>query len=86
MIRGKCVSSVSGFNATEWPTVFVEVPVAGHKVFKLPTIVGALNTQTQPTVTDSVTSLTVSSVAHRIGVFLGSMGWHLDAYIEVTLS
>lgn len=86
MIRGKCVSSVLGFDTTKWPTYFVAVPIIGNLVYQLPTVVGDLNTYTIPAITESVTHLTVSAVAHRQSIFLGGSGYYWEAYVEVTLS
>lgn len=86
MLRGKCVSAASGFNSAEWPTVFVDTPKTGEKVFKLPTITGSLNTPICPAVVDSSVSMTVSAVAHRIGVFQSGCVYVQEPYIEVTLA
>lgn len=86
MMRGKCVSSASGFNSTEWPTVFADTPKSGEEVFKLPTITGSLNTPVCPVVTDSTVSMTVSAVAHRIGVFQSGCVYVAEPYVEVTLA
>jgi hypothetical protein len=86
MIRGECVSSASGFVYSEWPNLFVDLPRIGDLVYKLPAVTGSLNTVVEPVVVESATHMTVSIVAHKIGVFLNSSGcYSFDAYIEVTL-
>lgn len=85
-MRVKCVSSTGGFVATEWPDQFAAIPKAGDRVYKLPTVVGALNTQVAPAVTESTTYLTVSAVSHRVGIFLNVQGYYWEPYVEVTLS
>ena len=85
-MRGKCVSAAPGFVYTQWPSVFTSIPKVGDLVYKLPTITGALNTPVPPVVTESVTSMTISSVAHRMTVFQSGSVYVLEPYIEVALS
>lgn len=86
MIRGKCVSSAVDFDPTLWPTLFSAAPILGDIVYQLPEVVGKLNTYDEPLVTDSTSSMTVSGVAHRMGIFLGELGYYWGSYIEVTLT
>jgi len=84
-MRVKCTSAALGFDETLWPTVFASDPKVGDVVYQLPIVVGTLNTQVLPLITESTTSLTISVISHRVGIFLGVQGYYWEPYVEVTL-
>jgi hypothetical protein len=85
-MRVKCASAVGGFNAALWPDQFAADPKIGDIVYQLPVVVGALNTQVSPTVTESTTHMTVSAINHKVGIFPTVQGYYWEPYVEVTLA